>query len=143
LNEDVLLQRNSQSRGAGEEQSSLLPDPIEETWELYVKLLDKPKAVLTPQRRKWISVAHKEAGVEQTQEAIRGLAASDYHRENQYTGIEYAIVAKRGQTVESRVAFMAAKAPSASKPQGGGIKDLVARINEDYGVGYEKPTEGQ
>jgi hypothetical protein len=125
-------------------QGSFLPDPIEETWNAYVTALDRPKAVLTPKVRKWIADAHQAVGADQTREAIRGLAASDYHREHGYVGIEYAIVPKRGQTIEGRIEQMAARAANASqRPEGGRtIKDIVANINEDYGQFYDR-TRGE
>jgi hypothetical protein len=73
--------------------------------------------VLTPKRRRWIRHAHEACGVEQTQQAIRGLAVSQYHHENGYLGIEYALgPIRQGQSIESRVEMMAAKAPQVRSP---------------------------
>jgi DNA-binding transcriptional ArsR family regulator len=94
-------------------QGALLPDPVEEVWEHYTKTLDRPKAQLTPKVRRWIADAIKAVGVDESKRAIDGLAASEYHRSNGYVGIEYALRPKQGQTVESRVAFMASKAGAA------------------------------
>jgi hypothetical protein len=90
-------------------QESFLPDPVVETWNVYVEALDRPKAVLTPKVRKWIADAHEKVGPDATREAIRGLAASEYHREHGYIGIEYAIVPKRGETIEGRIEKMTAR----------------------------------
>lgn len=112
-------------RGAGGSQESMLPDPVAETWELYAKLLERPRVKLTPQVRKFIANAHKAVGVEQTNQAIRGLAASEYHRQNGYVGIEYALVPKRGETIEGRIAMMSAKA---TDPQSGNERTTVQRL---------------
>ena len=97
-------------------QASFLPDPIVETWELYVRELERPKVVLTPKVRKWIREAHEAVGPDETRKAIRGLAASDYHREKGYIGIEHAIRPKQNETIEGRVAFMVAKLPQNDAP---------------------------
>lgn len=135
LNEDALLKSSlSDDRSPEENQASLLPDPVDETWELYAALLEKPRMVLTPQRRKMIANAHKATSVELTQQAIRGLAASEYHRENNYTGIEYAIVPKRGQSIETRIEFMAGKAPAPGATGNGvmTVDQLVEQFAPEY-----------
>jgi hypothetical protein len=117
-------------------QSSLLPDPVNETWSVYVAALDRPKAVLTPKVRKWIADAHQAIGVEMTRQAIEGLAASDYHRENGYVGIEYAIVPKRGETIEGRAEKMSARVrTNASSPEKGSLAELAADIRSKHGKG--------
>lgn len=98
---------------ATNDQGSFLPDPVVETWNVYVTTLDRPKSVLTPKVRKWIADAHDKTSPEETRQAIRGLAASSYHRDNGYIGIEYAIVPKRGETVEGRIAMMASRVTEA------------------------------
>lgn len=93
-------------------QESFLPDPVNETWAVYTTALDRPKAQLLPKVRKWIRDAHEAVGEERTRDAIRGLAASQYHRDNNYVGIEYAIVPKQRETIEGRVEKMCAYLPA-------------------------------
>lgn len=98
----------------GPAQAALIADPVIEVWELYAELLERPRAVLTPKVRRWISAALQVVGIEEVKQAVRGLAASDYHRQNGYVGIEYAIRPKQGETIEGRVAQMSARAPKTS-----------------------------
>jgi hypothetical protein len=129
LSDEQLRQNQDLERGV-EETISLLPDPVNETWSVYVTALERPKAVLTPKVRKWIKDAHAAVGVEQTQQAIRGLASSEHHRTNGYVGIEYAIRPKQNETVEGRIAMMAAKAPSVTDrltPE----RDVLAKFDPD------------
>lgn len=97
-------------------QQALLEDPVDEVWDFYRQTLDRPKAQLTPKVRRWIADAIKAVGMDECKQAIAGLAASEYHRQNGYVGIEYAIVPKQGQTIESRVAMMASKAGERRAP---------------------------
>jgi hypothetical protein len=110
----------------------MLPDPVNETWGVYVKALDRPKAVLTPKVRKWIADAHRAVGVDATRQAIRGLGASDYHRENGYVGIEYAIAPKRGETIEGRVEKMAAKATAQPPNSLLSMAQLIERFPSEF-----------
>jgi hypothetical protein len=103
---------------------------VDETWELYATLMEKPRAVLTPKVRKWIADAHKH-DVEMTRQAIRGLAASDYHRQNGYVGIEYAIKPKAGETMEGRLSMMAAKAPAIRADGRTTVDELLRTVPSD------------
>jgi hypothetical protein len=122
-------------------QASMLPDPINETWDLYVTLLERPKAVLTPKVRRWIAEAHAAAGVEQTQMAILGLATSDFHRMKGYTGIEYAIRPRQNETIEGRIAMMVAYAPAEPEPGPNGLLS-VQQLVERFGTEMEDTVWG-
>jgi hypothetical protein len=121
------------SPSGADDQGSLLPDPVNGTWAVYVEALDRPKAMLTPKVRKWIADAHKAVGVEATRDAIRGLGGSEYHREKGYVGIEYAIVPKRGETIEGRIEKMVARrryeAPANDTMT---VDQLVERFPEEH-----------
>jgi hypothetical protein len=123
---EVEPEKNRNNAGA---QASMLPDPVEETWQLYVELMKRPRAKLDRKVRKWIADAHAAVGVDQTRQAIRGLAASDYHRQNGYIGIEYAIKPKRDETIEGRISAMAARVGDRTVPNGQTTVDqLIARL---------------
>lgn len=110
-------------------QGALLPDPVDEVWAHYQQALDRPKAQLTPKVRKWIADAIKSVGVEDSKLAISGLAASEYHRDNHYVGIEYALVPKRGQTIESRVEMMAGKVSDGKSSNAAPtVRELLANL---------------
>jgi hypothetical protein len=114
------------------EQASFLPDPIDEAWTLYVTLLEKPRMTLTPQRRRWIRNAHEACGVEQTQQAIRGLAASEYHRTHGYTDLSYAIAPKSGRSIDGQIEMMASKAPATRNPYDAlTVDELVASFDAE------------
>lgn len=119
--------------GKEPEQGALLPDPVEEVWAHYQQALDRPKAQLTPKVRKWIADAIKAVGVDDCKRAVSGLAASQYHRDNGYVGIEYALVPKKGQTIDSRVEMMAQKAGTApTRPNGPTtLSSLMAHVPSD------------
>lgn len=115
-------------RGAGETESAqtaMLDDPVDEVWDHYVERLKRPRAKLDAKTRKWIADAIKACGVEECKRAISGLAVSEHHREGGWLGIEYALKPKAGQSIQSRVEMMAAKAPRSA---GGStvVKDLLA-----------------
>jgi len=94
--------------------------------------MERPRAVLTPKVRRWIRDAHEAVGVDETRKAIQGLAASDFHRNKGYVGIEYAIRPNRDETIEGRISFMAAKAPQARNANGTlTVEELVASFDAE------------
>lgn len=103
-------------------QGLLLPDPVETAWEHYVTKLDRPRAQLTRKVRKWLADATESCGLDLVLKAIDGLAASDYHRQNGYVGIEYAIKPRQDETLEGRLTFMAAKASGVMQQSDGPLK---------------------
>lgn len=119
--------------GVGEGQGSMLPDPVNEVWDYYVATVNRPKAQLTAKVRTWIAAAIKAVGVDDCKLAIDGLAASDYHRQNGYVGIEYALKPKQGQTIESRVAFMKSKA--GHRPDSSNTRTTVQELMADVPSG--------
>lgn len=117
---------NNSGGGVGEPaQTAMLDDPVTEVWDHYVERLKRPRAKLDAKTRKWIADAIKACGVEECKRAISGLAVSEHHREGGWLGIEYALKPKAGQSIQSRVEMMAAKAPRSA---GGStvVKDLLA-----------------
>lgn len=128
------LSPEGSAEGQAKPQGELLADPVVETWELYAKLLDRPRVKLSSKVRKWIAEAHTAVGVERTNDAIRGLAASDYHRQNGYIGIEYAIKPKVSETIEGRIEMMATKAPAARANGETTVDQLIARLSSDSQV---------
>ncbi len=111
----------------GPAQQALLDDPVREVWDHYQQALERPKAQLTPKVRRWISDALQAVGVDECKRAIDGLAASEHHRQGGYVGIEYALKPKERETIEGRIAMMAAKAPTGANGQTT-VDSLVARL---------------